>query len=192
MAHPVLKTAGHDGVFEEFPLPERKHARGHAAQRDALGVGLHPEAPEASEFGIHLSRTARPHPSHPEVAAVKAPAPGGAAGRYKTSYQAFLEGEDDGLGKPARRRGKKTTTQARASNPLAGVMATEDTGLRQFAPAVHDPKTGTSRGGHVPGYQGHVPLGSKSTNTVASRSLDKSLVLENYRHNLVGYTGNRR
>ena len=65
-------------------------------------------------------------------------------------------------------------------------------GVRQFAPSVHDPKTGTSRGGHVPGYQGHVPLGSKSTNTVASRSLDKSLVLENYRHNLVGYTGNRR
>ena len=48
---------------------------------------------------------------------------------------------------------------------------------------------------HMPGYTGHVPKATNTGNqgdsmrTDKSNPADKSLLAENYRHNVVGYTG---
>jgi hypothetical protein len=45
--------------------------------------------------------------------------------------------------------------------------------------------------GHIPGYSGHVP--KNSAHTASSRAThDKTLIIENYKSNMQGYTGHTK
>ena len=63
MAEPVSKTKGGD-VFEDFPLPERKHfGANHRAAQGSLGAGLNPTAEEHLPFA-HIRRDYGPAPGN--------------------------------------------------------------------------------------------------------------------------------
>lgn len=53
MADPLTKRK--TGVFEDFPLPERKHFDAHRAARGSLGAGFAPMDEEKRAFA-HLKR----------------------------------------------------------------------------------------------------------------------------------------
>ncbi len=61
MAEPVTKKK--QGVFEDFPLPERKHYNAHRAARGSLGAGLAPMNEEKRQFA-HLKRDSGLGDSH--------------------------------------------------------------------------------------------------------------------------------
>ena len=61
MADPLTKRK--TGVFEDFPLPERKHFDAHRAARGSLGAGFAPMENEKQAFA-HLRRGSTKGDSH--------------------------------------------------------------------------------------------------------------------------------
>ena len=61
MSDPVTKKK--TGVFEDFPLPERKHFDAHRAARGSLGSGFAPMEEEKQAFA-HIRRDSAKGDSH--------------------------------------------------------------------------------------------------------------------------------
>ena len=197
-----------DGVFEDFPLPERRHwgHQAHAAQKESLDKGFMPlkEERDAERFGFHIGR--RLPDDHPEAVGGQGCRSPVGAEALTTTYQALISGDTkqdflDGVGRPAPRRGKKMVQSPGAQSSVGRLLFTDlkagkgglrlGGDMREFGREVQDPKTATARGGHIPGYSGFVPVSAKSTDEVRVRDLDKSLTMQNYNGHMVGYTGRR-
>ena len=210
-AQPVFSNSGAKGgdeVFEDFPLPERRHWRNqaHAAQKESLDKGFMPLKAErdAERFGFHIGR--RLPDDHPEAVGGGASHSPGGSEALTTTYQALVSGNAtqdslDGVGRPPPRRGKKMVQSPGAQSSVGRLLITEMKAgkgalrlggdLREFGRQVQDPKTRTARGGHIPGYSGFVPVTAEANDEVRVRDLDKSLTMQNYNGHMVGYTGRR-
>mmetsp|Transcript_23020 Transcript_23020/g.43996 ORF Transcript_23020/g.43996 Transcript_23020/m.43996 type:complete len:186 (+) Transcript_23020:247-804(+) len=117
---------------------------------------------------------------------------------FLSSYQmqCMQSRHQDDVGVIKKTRGKKIITPAYAQagrnmgvvgDPFQDNTMKSALGLEHPMSAVGSLKQAT---GHLPGYSGHVP---RSGDHVAmSRTGDKTLLVENYRSNMKGYTGHRK
>ncbi|WZN65655.1 hypothetical protein HKI87_12g72150 [Chloropicon roscoffensis] len=179
MADPLTKRK--TGVFEDFPLPERKHFDAHRAARGSLGAGFAPMDEEKRAFA-HLKRDNVRKDSHGSATI------GGIGGTdksaWKSSYQAFADGSDD-IGKVRRFSRKKSHQGAQQQRSELSLFQSGRTFLTGRDEIEND--RGDNR---MPGYTGHVPKANGAGTKGDNRNpADKSLLAENYRHNVVGYTG---
>ena len=133
-ARPVFSNSGAKGgdeVFEDFPLPERRHwgHQTHAAQKESLDKGFMPlkEERDAERFGFHIGRHLPE--DHPEaVGGGDGRSPGGTEA-HTTTYQALVPGNAaqdslDGVERPPPRRGKKMVQSPGAQSMVGRLLFT--------------------------------------------------------------------
>lgn len=126
-----------------------------------------------------------------------------ASGRhFVTSYDLDMQGAqgdvfDNAVGKPTRRRGKKCLGipgHALSVAPLTANSAFMAPRLEAKGEAQTEGRAPGVRGGHVPGYMGHVPENRPyrfDGGQAQQRSHEKSFFLlpDNFRQQVPGYTG---
>ena len=181
MAEPVTKKK--QGVFEDFPLPERKHFD-HRAARGSLGAGFAPLEEEKQAFA-HIKRTTLgdSHGSSTIASSDK--------GTWRNSYQAMADGTDDiGQVRKLSRKKKSFSHVNSAKSELSMLHSGSGPAGRSFMYGSGRENLENHKHLHMPGYTGHVPKATQVGRQADSRNpADKSLLAENYRHNLAGYTG---
>lgn len=109
---------------------------------------------------------------------------------WKSSYQAFADGTDD-IGK-VRKLSRRKKSQSNGPGHSNGRSELALFGTGRFLAGSGRENQVDSHGErlHMPGYTGHVPKQTSLGGQDRSRNpADKSLLAENYRHNVVGYTG---
>lgn len=189
-AEPYMNPVqGRDDVYDDFPQQERRHYSNHPSKRDAIAMGMQCVGAEIPQLE-HINRDMKdvkstivlgqlppakiPH-SHPH---------------FCSTYQAQCLGIDD-IGTVKKNRGKKCVLP-----PYAQVVRhTGVIGGGGPAAAAYNPQADvgslTRASGHIPGYSGHVPKNSE--HTAAPRAThDKTLVMENFKTNMKGYTGHTK
>lgn len=188
MSNPITQ----DGTYEDYTTKQRKHYSG---SRGSLGAGLVPEGDE-KPLPHTLNRTRVVHDTAEQyedqsnfMSTNNRPQ---ADSPWMSSYQAQCQGADKTEGKrPGRKQLAPTGTKdllysaPRVNAPGLGPRPDDDPIALQL---------GTTKvTGHVPGYTGHIPKTNPEGNIGAdSRTLGKDLLVENYRHNVPGYTGSRK
>ncbi len=108
-------------------------------------------------------------------------------GAWKSSYQAFADGTDD-IGKVRKLSRKKSHSQANA-HAARSELSLFGSGRHHLSERVNS-QLDSAKSDHMPGYTGHIPK-QADIRSAGSRNpvQDKTLLAENYRHNVVGYTG---
>ena len=159
MTEPLKKNMRE--VFEDFPLPERKHFDAHRAARGSLGAGLAPMDEEKQAFA-HLKRDSGVGMGDGlGSSSTEGPLLGGCGSNndtWKSSYQAFADGTDD-IGKVRRLSRKKSHSSTNGMNGNGGNgSARSEINLftgRSFL-SRHE-NVENQRKSKIPGYTGFVP-----------------------------------
>ncbi|EFJ44961.1 hypothetical protein VOLCADRAFT_106190 [Volvox carteri f. nagariensis] len=176
--------------FEDFPPTNRRHV---GAPQDQLGPGLAPRD-EAKVIPVSLTRSRVAHDgaelqedpdSFVSTAGKEAAATSSAA---MSSYQAMQAGLPL---EQKKRMGKKIVQQ---QQPIAGGLffgsALGAAGPRAEPEAALGLGT-TKASPHIPGYGGHIPKTATPADAAPVRTMDKSLIIENYKPYGPGYTGRK-
>ncbi|GFR39684.1 hypothetical protein Agub_g158 [Astrephomene gubernaculifera] len=171
--------------FEDFPPSNRRHFD--AARQGQLGPGLAPLDEVKLPVAIARSRAAHDsaEPQEPQGASVDAAAAGEP---MMSSYQAMQAGLTL---EQKKWTGKRIITPPGSHPaPLGFGAATSAAG-----PKVEPPTTlllgTTKQSPHMPGYCGYIPKSASAADPAPTRSLDKSLIIENYKPYGSGYTGRK-
>ena len=156
MAEPLKKNMR--DVFEDFPLPERKHFDAHRAARGSLGAGLAPMNEEKQQFA-HLKRDSSSGVG--EQSSADAPLLGGCGSNndnaWKSSYQAFADGTDD-IGQVRRLSRKKSHSSTNGNGSSNGSARSEINLFTGRSFLSHGRENAENqRKSKIPGYTGFVP-----------------------------------
>ena len=116
---------------------------------------------------------------------------------WKSSYQAFADGTDD-IGKVRKLSRKKSHPNNNMHGNTRSDLNLFSNTRRHFMTGMDNLENQRKNANQIPGYTGFVPKTNprnlqlqhqQQGATGRSNPADKSLLAENYRHNVVGYTG---
>ncbi|GIL91150.1 hypothetical protein Vretimale_9529 [Volvox reticuliferus] len=170
--------------FEDFPPSNRRHV---AAPQDQLGPGLAPRD-EAKVIPVSLARTRLAHDGaelqeDPGSVSSMGKEGAGGASSMMSSYQAMQAGVSI---EQKKRTGKKIVQPQQTGPTLffgSGGPRTDPAAALELGTTKQSP--------HIPGYGGHIPKTATAGDAAPVRSMDKSLIVENYKPYGAGYTGRK-
>ncbi|GIL65863.1 hypothetical protein Vafri_19513 [Volvox africanus] len=175
--------------FEDFPPSNRRHI---TAPQDQLGPGLAPRD-EAKVIPVSLARTRVAHDGAElqegpdSFASSMGKETAGEDSSMMSSYQAMQAGVSL---EQKKRTGKKIVQQQQTGPALFFGSASGAAGTRTNPAAALELGT-TKQSPHIPGYGGHIPKTATTGDAAPVRSMDKSLIVENYKPYGIGYTGRK-
>ncbi|KXZ55199.1 hypothetical protein GPECTOR_3g343 [Gonium pectorale] len=185
--------------FEDFPQTHRRNVA--PPVQNQLGPGLQP-LDEARQLPVALARSRVAHDGaemHEDptcfvsTAGREAAAAGSLLPPLMSSYQAMQAGLPLEQKKRTGRKMMAPPSEAARQGPgsfFGGAGGGGLGGVRNDSPAVLN--LGTTRASpHVPGYCGHIPKTMTAADPIPTRTIDKSLILENYKPYGSGYTGRK-
>lgn len=196
----ATQTPLSDNVFNEFPMLERRHYQDHPSMKNGIETGLTLVGEEVSQFD-RIKREGKMGKSNVVLGTTVATnAPLATQDpQFISTYQAQCRGiaPKDDVGTISKPRGKKMVTPGFATTTRSGF------GVGPFGPgdslraatSVEHPAVDvgslTTATGHIPGYSGHVPRTGEHQAPTRSIMTDKTLLTQNFRGHMTGYTGRK-